>query len=126
MAGLLAQNKIILKVDLYSLISELLCYTCSSPALHLPGCQHAPPSQIPDRFLHTNKPGCADGCKTPVNRTFSISVIPEMPARFQGRPKGSHVRETSTHKYFSFQAITQAYFNHSGPIFILLPAQSPR
>lgn len=42
-AGVLAQNKMILKVDLYSLISELLCYTCNSPALHLSGCQHPPP-----------------------------------------------------------------------------------
>lgn len=67
-AGVLAQNKMILKVDLYSLISELLCYTCNSPALHLSGCQPPPPppGQIPDRFLHTNKPGCAEGCKTPL------------------------------------------------------------
>lgn len=41
-AGVLAQNKMILKVDLYSLISELLCYTCNSPALHLSGCQPPP------------------------------------------------------------------------------------
>lgn len=34
--------------------------------------------------------------------------------------------ETSTHKYFSFQAITRACFNHSVPIFIFQPAQSPR
>lgn len=63
--------------------------------------------------------------QNPVNRTFSIAVIPEMPARFQHRPRGSHVRETSTHKYFSFQAITQDYFNHSVPTFIVLPAQNP-
>lgn len=30
------------------------------------------------------------------------------------------------HKYFSFQALTQAYFNHSVPIFIFSPVQSPR
>lgn len=30
------------------------------------------------------------------------------------------------HKYFSFQALTQAYFNHSAPIFIFSPVQSPR
>lgn len=42
MAGVLAQNGMILQVDLYSLISELWCYTCNSPALHLSGCQPPP------------------------------------------------------------------------------------
>lgn len=47
---------------------QTLVLYIQSPALHLSGCQppRAPQGQIPDRFLCTNKLGCADGCKTPL------------------------------------------------------------
>ena len=127
MAGVLAQHKVILKVNLVQLNLRTLVFYMQQPSftsVRLPT-SLLPRGQIPGRFPRTNGPGCADGYK-PLNRTLSISGIPEMPARFQRRPKGSHVRETSAQEYFSFQAITQAYFNHSVPVFILLPAQSPQ